>query len=311
MDELLKQMFSNELLNEESQKELLEAFKAEVEAAKAAAVEVAVAEAKVDLAAQFAADKEALVEALDTKITLYLNEEIQELKEDIERFRDLEAEFATRLVEEKEKIGLQVKADMAELVETLDVFLEERLTEEVKELKESIEEVKQIEFAKQVFESFENIYKAKFFKENGLTAKLDESATALAEKAKKLEETEAKLAKLVRAQEMSRVLEPLHGRTREIMEAVLISTPTSKLDSAYQDFIGRVLHDSAATVVETKTEKESASASVLAESDSTAETPVETKVVTGDSTVVEQVETPRQSFVSESEMARFKRVAGI
>lgn len=311
MEELLKQMFSNELLNEESQKELLEAFKAEVEAAKAAAVEVAVAEAKVDLAAQFAADKEALVEAIDTKVTLYLNEEIQELKEDIERFRDLEAEFATRLVEEKEKIGLQVKADMAELVETLDVFLEERLTEEVKELKESIEEVKQIEFAKQIFESFENIYKTKFFKENGLTAKLDESAAALADKAKKLEETEAQLSKLVRAQEMSRVLEPLHGRTREIMEAVLKSTPTSKLDEAYSTFIGRVLHDSATTVVETKTEKESASASVLAESDSTAETPVETKVMTGDSTVVEQVETPRQSFVSESEMARLRRVAGI
>jgi len=311
MNELLEKMLSTELLTDESKQELVEAFTAEIEKAKQEATDLAIAEAKVDFAKQFAEDKEKLVEALDTKVTALLTDEIQELKEDIERFRDLEAEFATKLVEEKEKMGLQLKADMASLVETLDVFLEQRLTEEVAELKESIEEVKKIEFAKSLFESIEDTFRKKFFDESGLAKKLDESATALAEKAKKLEDAEGKLGKLVREKEMSRVLEPLHGRPREIMEAILKSVNTEKLDEAYTNFIGRVLHESVTTVVETKTEKEDATASVLAESASTAEPLESTKVVSGDSTVVEHVEEPRVSFLSESEKSRLRRIAGI
>ena len=295
MDELLEKMFSSELLSEESKKELVDAFKAEVEKAAAEAKELAIAEAKVDFAKQFAEDKEALVEALDTKLTTLLSAEIQELKEDIERFRDLEAEFATRLVEEKEKMGLQLKADMAQLVETLDGFLEKALTEEIEELKESIEEVKKIEFAKNLFESIEETFRKKFFDESAVAKQLAESVAEVEAKAEKLAEVESKLAGLAREKELSRVLEPLHGRPREIMEAVLKSYSTEKLDEAYTSFIGRVLHDSATTVVETKSEKETGSPAVLAENDNaTAEPSVATKVVTGDSTVVEHVEEVRE-----------------
>jgi hypothetical protein len=311
MNELLEKMLSSDLLTEETRKELVDAFNAELERATAEATTLAIAEAKVDFAKQFAEDKEALVEAIDTKVTALLTDEIQELKEDIERFRDLEAEFATRLVEEKEKMGLQLKADVAQLVETLDVFLEQRLTEELDELKESIEEVKKIEFAKNLFESIEDTFRKKFFDESGLAKKLDESAAELAVKAKALSEVEARLSKLVREKEMSRVLDPLHGRPREIMEAILKSVKTDQLDEAYTNFIGRVLHESATTVAETKTEKENAPASVLAESASTAETLDTTIVVSGDSTVNEHVEEPRQSFVSDAEKARLRKIAGI
>lgn len=310
MKELLEQMLTSELLNEETKQELVEAFTAEVEKAKQEARELAIAEAKVEFAAQFAEDKAALVEAIDTKITSMLSEEIQELKEDIERFRDLEAEYAAKLVEEKEAMGLQLKADMAQLVETLDVFLEERLTEEVNELKESIEEVKKIEFARDLFESIEGAFKKKFFNESGIAAKLEESAKELEAKSKKLEEVESRLNKMIREKEMARVLEPLHGRPREIMEAILKSVATDKLDEAYNNFIGRVLHESA-TVVENKSEKENVNTSVLAESDSTAKAPVATKVVTGDTTVVEHVEETKQTFLSESEKARLRKIAGI
>lgn len=310
MDELLEQMLSTELLNEDTKKSLVEAFTAELEKAKEAAREEAITEAKVEFAKQFAEDKEALVEALDTKITALLQEEISELKEDIERFRDLEVEYATKLAEEKETMGLQLKADLAQLVESLDSFLEDRLTAEMEELKESIEEVKKIEFAKNLFESIEDTFRAKFFNENGVTAQLEESAAALDAKSKRLDEVESRLNKMVREKEMARVLEPLHGRPREIMEAILKSVATDKLDEGYTNFIGRVLHESA-TVVENKSEKENVSTSVLAESDSTAEPSEATTVVTGDSTVVEQVEEVKQSYISESEKARLRRIAGI
>ena len=303
-------MLTSELLNEETKQELVEAFTAEVEKAKQEARELAIAEAKVEFAAQFAEDKAALVEAIDTKITSMLSEEIQELKEDIERFRDLEAEYATKLVEEKEAMGLQLKADMAQLVETLDVFLEERLTEEVNELKESIEEVKKIEFARDLFESIEGAFKKKFFNESGIAAKLEESAKELEAKSKKLEEVESRLNKMVREKEMARVLEPLHGRPREIMEAILKSIPTEQLAERYDNFIGRVLHES--VTVENKSEKESVNTSVLAENDSTAGEPVApTVVVTGNSTVVENVVDEPTKVLSESEKARLQKIAGI
>lgn len=310
MDELLEQMLSSEILNEETKKSLVEAFTAEIEKTKGAAREEAIAEVKVEFAKQFAEDKEALVEAIDSKVTALLAEEIAELKEDIERFRDLEAEKAAEVLEIKESLGLQLKADLAQLVEAMDAFLEERLTEEVNELKESIEEVKKIEFARNLFESIEKTYREKFFDENGITAKLEENAKQLEAKSTRLAEAEAKLSKLVREKEMSRVLEPLHGRPREIMEAILKSVPTEKLDEGYTNFIGRVLHESA-TVVESKSEKESGNTSVLAESDSTVDKPDATKVVTGDSPVVEQVEEVKVSLLSEAEKQRLRRIAGI
>lgn len=308
MDELLEQMLSTELLNDETKKQLAEALNAEIEKAKAEAKEIAIAEANVEMAKQFAEDKAALVEAIDTKITSLLKDEIEELKEDIERFRDLEAEYATKLVEEKERMGLQLQADLAQLVETLDVFLEQRLTEEFTELKESIEEVKKIEYAKNLFEHIENTFKKKFFDESGFAKQLEESAKQLEQKATKLKEVESKLNGLTREKELSRVLEPLHGRPREIMEAILKSVPTDKLEEGYNNYIGRVLHESVAKVGE-GSEKESATASVLAESHSTDNTEA-TVVVTGN-TVDENAGLDQQNVVSESEIIRLKRIAGI
>jgi hypothetical protein len=319
MNELLEQMLKeSELLNDETKKSLVEAFNAELEKAVTEAKELAIAEAKVDFAAQYTADKAALVEAIDTKVTAMVNDEIAELKESIEQFRDLEAEYATKLVESREEMGVQLKADMAQLVETIDVFLQERLVEEVAELKESIEEVKKINYAKTLFESIEDTFRTKFFNESEVGTKMKKKDEELCKKdeelkkkEEKLEETESQLNKMIREKEMARVLEPLHGRPREIMEAILKSVTTDKLDESYTTFIGRVLHESA-TVVENKSEKENVETSVLAESDSTAKAPEAVKIVTGDTTVVEHVtETTAQSNLSESFKKRLKTLGGI
>lgn len=313
MEEILQQLLKSDLLNEETKEALTKAFTEELENAKsvavAEAVEVATAEVKVQFAAQFAADKEQLVEALDTKITSLLGAHIEELREDIESFRNLEVEFAEKLVEEKEKMGLQVKADLVQLVETLDVFLEDRLVEEFTELKESIEDVRKIQFAVKLFESFETAYTQKFFDATGHQTKLDESKAAVDALTKQLNESNDEYNKVLRAQEMSRVLEPLHGRTREIMEAILKSVATDKLDESYVKYISRVLHES--VIVENKSEKEDASASVLAESESAATVVTEaTKVVDGTTTVVEQPQV-RTDTITENEKIRLRKIAGI
>ncbi|MCX2582088.1 hypothetical protein OQ641_30260, partial [Klebsiella pneumoniae] len=60
-------------------------------------------------------ERDTLIEALDAKVTEALTEEMAELREDIERFRDLEAEYAVKLVEAKREMATTLKKDMAQL----------------------------------------------------------------------------------------------------------------------------------------------------------------------------------------------------
>lgn len=305
MNEVLEKMLSSEILTEDTRNELMEAFKQEIEKAKAEAIAEAEAQAKVDFATRYAEDKEALVEALDTKITALLQEEIEELKEDIERFRDLEAEHATKLVEAKEQMSLQLQADMIELTKTLDTFIAEQLKAEFQELKEDIEEVRKIEFARKLYESIEETFKDQFFNESELAVKLKQKEAALNEKAKKLQESENTLKNLVREKEMNNVLSALHGRPREIMEAILKGVATDKLNEAYDTYIGRVLQES--TTIEDKSEKES---KVLAEETSTKTVINEEVIVTGDT--AEHVNgNEGTNTLSEAEKIRLRKSAGL
>lgn len=309
MNELLEKLLNNDLLTEESKKELVEALTKEIENAKSEAKQLAEEEAKVEFAKQFAEDKALLVEAIDTKVSELLKEEIAELKSDIDRFRDLEVEYQTKLVEEKQKMAIRVKADMAELVENLDAFLEVRLSEEIVELKESIEEVKKLQFGQKLFEAMENEFRTKYFNENETALKLEEANKTISKAKRLLAEKNSKLDKLVREKELARVLESLHGRSREVMEAILNNVETDKLEESYNKYIGRVLHESAAAVVDTTTDQTNATVEpvteVLAEGVKTTEN---TKVVTGDlSPVVE----PVVRAISESETKRLRKLAGL
>lgn len=312
MKELLEKFLSSELLSDENKTELVEAITAEIESARAAAIEEGrtqgLAEAKTEFAAQYMVDKEALVEALDTKVTELLKAEIEELKEDIERFRDLEAEKAAELAEAKALMAEQVKKDMAELVETLDTFLELRLTEEINELKESIEEVKKIETGRKIYEAFKEEIKADFLKESDLGKKLDEMKSELEAKTAALNEAQRTLGNQIRESKMAEVLSPLNGFSRDLMETLLKTIPTDKLDEAYGNYIGRVLHEASTKNAAPSKEKESVASPVLAEGK--AEAVVETKIVNGDTGA-----TITESTVSQSEAQRKKdslrRAAGI
>lgn len=313
MEELLQKLVESELLTEETKKELAEAYQQQVDEAVNKAIEEAKAETeaqvRAELAEQFVADKEALIEAIDTKTEEYLEKEMSELKEDIDRFRDLEAEYAEKLVEAKEEMADVLKGDIEELVETVDKFLDMRIEEEFNELKEDIQQVKALQFGKEVYEAFEGMFTQKFINENGLEEEIKERESRLEEAEAKVKETTRVLEKLQREKKMNEVLSPLHGKSRDVMEAILKSQPTNKLEEAYQHFIGRVLHESAEAVVES--EKESEEKPVLAEGEEveTGETPVEesTVVATGDTEELVE-ESADQDLPAEylAEIARLK-----
>jgi DNA repair exonuclease SbcCD ATPase subunit len=283
MEELLQQLVENELLTEDTKKELTEAItKQNNELLEARIVEHKAeveAQVRVELQEQYQADKEALIEAIDTKVEEHLKEELDELRDDIERFRDLEVEYAEKLSEAKEELSEVLKGDIEELVETIDTFLDMRLAEEVKELKEDIDNVKRLQFGAEIFEAFEGMFAKKFVDENGLEKDLTEKENRLSELSAKLDEASNELKVIKREKKLAEVLEPLHGRSREVMEAVLKNIATEKLTEAYDHYIPKVLHESTSVVVES--EKEPAEKSeVLAEGDAVDTKPVKGKVIT-------------------------------
>lgn len=316
MEELLNKIFSSEVLTEDNKKELKEAFTKALEEAVAVAKAEAQADAKAEIAEQFVADKENLVEAIDTKIEEALKSELGEFEADILSFRNLEVEMAGKLVEARAEMAETIKKDMAELVEGLDQFLEARITAEFSEIKEEIEEQKKLQFGQKIFESFAKEFKNKFLNEDETVLELASAKDQLGQAQAKLDEATNELKAVKREKELSRVLESLTGRPREVMEVLLKQFPTDQLQEAYNKFIGRVLHESVEKV-EAKSEKESDSSSVLAEGNTSNEKVEEapkTKVVTGDNEALKEerkAEDKAVTAISEAAKKKLQKLAGI
>lgn len=318
MEELLKKLLAAEVLTEETKQELEAAFKKHLDGAVEKAREDATANVTAELNEQWITERETLIEALDEKVSEVLTEELKELKEDIERFRDLEAEYAEKLVETKGEMADQLKKDMEVLIEKLDKFLEIRLSAELDELREDVEVVKKNEFGKKVFEAFVAEFRKHYTGDDSVEGKLTETQARLEDALTSLEDAEKKLAKMERANKMRDVLAPVSGRTREVMEAILKNVDTPLLEEAYKTYIGRVVKETSEKKEDTQetstSEKET---TVLAEGEKKEAKPeVSGKAVTGDTEVLEEAEKLEKESevkpaISDEEKRRWQRLAGI
>lgn len=316
MDELLKKLLSAEVLTEETKQELETAFKTQLDEAINVAREEAKLSVTAELNEQWIAERETLIEALDSKVTEALAEELNELRSDIENFRDLEAEHAEKLVEAKQEMAEAVKKDIAQLIEKLDTFLEIRLAAEVEELREDVEQVKKQQFGKTVFEAFVAEFQKYYAPEDSSEAKLVEAEQRLEDTTAALEEAEKKAAKLERSIKLEKVLSPLSGKTREVMEAILKNVDTPMLEDAYNTYVGRVLKESATPVTESKktSEKET---KVLAEGEKVAKPKGVVKtgnddVQSEEDQLIESAEDKLSApVITESEKQRLRKLAGI
>lgn len=311
MDELLKKLLAAEVLTEDTKNEIKTAFETMISEVTTKAKEEAEEKIRVELTEQFIADREKLIEALDTKAEEFFTKEIEELKEDINNFRDLEVEFAEKEVKLKKQLQETVKGDMQTLVKELDEYLEMTLTSEFEELKESLEEARKNNLGMKIFEAFEQTFRARYVDENKVQSALSEATKELNTKNKELKKLKEEFATLTHAKKLAEVLEPLAGRSREVMEAILKTQPTEKLDETYKKYIGRVLTESATTVTHTAEKDEK----VLAESDKSEKpvTEVKTVVKTGDTParpVSESVEAPVR-ILDDQARNSLRRLAGI
>ena len=300
MNELLKKLLESDLLSEETKAEISTQFKAGVEtylAEERSKIEV---EIRSTLTEEFVTARDALAEKVDTKIDEFLKSEFDELKEDINKFRDLEVEYAEKLVEEKERLATLLGEQVNQLVDKLDAFLEVRLDEEMSELKEDIEDVRKLEFGRKIFEAVEAEFK-NFRKEDLSTVEAD-----LAEALDKLSDAETRLADIegsrlaeARNTKLEELLTPLSGNSREQMKIILSNVATDKLEEAFNVYIGRVLKEA----VEPK--KEEVKAQIV---ESKVVEAKKSTIVTGNEEVLSEEVDVKQN---EAQLTRMRKLAGV
>lgn len=305
MNELLKKLLAADVLTEDVKEQLEKAISTEI----TEAVEVAKAEAqtqvRAELKEQWNKERDALIEAIDSKVSELLVKEIEELKEDISRFRDLEAEYAEKLVESRAEMKQQLQEDIATLVEKLDAFLEMRLAAEIEELKEDMNKVKKLEFGRNVFEAFVNEYRKNFVDGDETERELKETRARLAAATKQLKEAKEQAEAQDRAAKLEKILSPLSGKKREVMETILSKLPTDQLEEGYKTFVGRVVRENEENSKEKETTK------VLAEDISDISKTQKSTVKTGDAepsiTAVTESVDPQLAKLKES----MRRLAGL
>jgi uncharacterized protein YukE len=303
MEKLLQKLLEAEVLSADTKKELEVAFQKQLNEAIAAAKEEAAADVRAELTEQWINEKETLIEAIDNKVGDFLDSEISELKSDIERFRDLEAEYAGKLVEAKKEMTKELKNDLKELVEKLDTFLEIRLSAEIEELREDLENVRQKDFGRRVFEAFQHEFMKNYVDSNGIQKSVSELEQRLRDTEEALEESERVRSQMVRDRKLVEVLSPLSGRSRDVMEAILKNVDTDHLEEAYKTFIGRVIREAADT---TGSEKEG---KVLAEGKSEQVKATITKTGDNAETLTESEKASKGE--ASSKLDHLRRLAGI
>jgi hypothetical protein len=293
MDEILNKLLQSELLSEETKAEISEQWTASVETYKTQVREEVSGQVRLELAEQWTQERDELISKVDTFVSEALVNELKELHGDISRFRDLEAEMAEKLVEEKHALAEQVAEELDALVDKIDAFFEMRLSAEMEELKEDLDVVKQNEFGRKIFEAFAKTYGESYVDEDAVQSKLAIAEAKLADVESTLAERETKINRMVREAKMEEILSPLSGKKREQMAMILKNVDTSRLEESYKYFIGRVLK-----------EDETSSAKPLTEGASRA---TKTTVVTGEAkTIVESAQGSKAT-----DLDNLRRLAGI
>lgn len=293
MDEILQKLLQSELLSEETKAEISEQWTASVELFKTQVREETANEVRAQLAEQWIDERDELVTKVDGFVAEALVKEIAELKADIERFRDLEAEYAEKIVEEKHKLAEEVASELDQLVDKIDAFFEVRLAAELDELKEDIDVVKQNEFGRKIYEAFASTFATAHIDEESVQSQLKVAEAKLVDLQQALATSEENRIAVVREAKLEKLLANLTGKKREQMEMVLKNIETNRLEESYKFFIGRILKEDVAAPAATLTEG--------------AEDGKKTTVVTGDAPVESAAVEPQ---LNES-LAKLQRLAGI
>jgi hypothetical protein len=182
-----------------------------------------------------------------------------------------------------------------------------RLRHEFKELRTDLHEAKKLDFGRKIFESFLPEYRKYFVDATTTERELHEAKIKIDKLKKNYKNIKGEKDCLFRKVKMESVLSPLVGRQRDVMETILASVATEKLEEAYKTYISRVIKEGVNDAVKPpKTPDEKATKPSLTESIANKTTVVKT----GNTDPL--VETYDEQAVTTSQTTSYyKRLAGI
>lgn len=296
MEEILKAVLSSEILSEETKTQLTEHVKG-LEKSLRESIEV---EVRAELAEQWVQERDALAQKMEVFVSESLNQELNELRDDIKQFRDLESEYEQKLadqrlimaeevVAEKQRLQEALNEELETLVDKIDEFLEIRLSEELSELAEDIQQVKNSQLGNEMFEAYAEIFMKSHLSKTGVMKKLEEAQQQVETLSAKLAETTNANADLLRESKLNDLLSNLSGSKREQMQILLKGVATERLEETYKQFVGRIMKDEQTVQV--------------------TESSTQTTVKTGDAVVI--TESQQKSGADDAFRKELQRLAGI
>jgi len=201
-------------------------------------------------------DKKAMAESyskLEEFVVEALSSEISEFYEDK---KDL-AETKVRLVREAKTHFGKVKSNFIKRsAELVSETVSKTLNKEITSLREDIDQARENDFGRKIFEAFSTEYGSSHLNEKSETAKLMKvlavkdkqlsEAKVIAKKSLRLAESkEAEKQRLVesatREKKLNSLLNPLGREQREIMTDLLESVQTGRLQSAFEKYLPAVI----------------------------------------------------------------------
>lgn len=194
------------------------------------------------------------VSKLDEFVSEQLAEELKEFHED-----------KKALVEQKVKMVREGKRQLAEskknfvskAAKTVEGTINKVISEEVKSFRDDITSARENDFGRRIFEAFATEYNTSYLNEAKeihavqkklakMAEQLSEAQQAIAERdqAKKLVESKLRVAqdRFSRNEKMNSLLKPLGREKKEIMQDLLESVRTEKLEESFNKYLPSVLN---------------------------------------------------------------------
>ena len=167
------------------------------------------------------------------------------------------AETKVKLVRDsKAKFEAIKKEFISKSAEAIQETVGKGLRSEIAQLKEDIEQARQNDFGRRLFESFASEYATSYLNEKSETSKLmqvvkqkelelEEAARVVAETKEEVARREKEISVVKesaqREKKMAELLSPLSGDKREVMTELLESVKTEKLDAAFDKYLPSVM----------------------------------------------------------------------
>ena len=207
---------------------------------------------------EFQSDRKTVAENINKLEQFIVHALAKEIKEFSEDKRDL-AETKVKLVAgAKEKFDEVKKQFISRAAKVVEGTVTQKLTTEIKQLKEDIDSARTNNFGRKIYEAFAQEFSSSYLNEKSETSKLlkviekKEQEIAEAQQALNQVQTiaeskdrEIRVQKdlMERKEVMGELLAPLSADKREIMKSLLESVSTGKLRGSYDKYLPAVLEN--------------------------------------------------------------------